>query len=88
MNAIQLLPDITECLSNVQIFGNASAAEPYRRHMESILIEFSPPELADLNDCLPVGLAEMKPDVMVKRCTLVRKLILVLEQIIREKVHP
>ena len=44
MNAIQLLPDITECLSNAQIFGNASAAEPYRRHMESILIEFSPPE--------------------------------------------
>ena len=44
--------------------------------------------MADLNDCLAVGLAEMKPDVMVKRCTLVRKLILVLEQIIREKVHP
>ena len=88
MNGIQPLPDITECPGNVLTFGNASAAGPFRHHMESILIVFSPPELAGLRGCLALGLAGMKPEVMVKRCTLVRNLILVLEQIIREKGHP
>jgi hypothetical protein len=87
MSAMQLLSDLSECLADELARGIGSLAEPCRSRLESLLKVLSHSELADLKGGLTGWLSGMKPERMTKQYTLVRQLILDVEQIFSQEVR-
>jgi hypothetical protein len=89
MSAMQLLPDLCVSLVSdlVHVIGSC-VAESSRSHVVFNLTALSHSELANLKAGFARWLAGMKPERMVRWYTLVRKLILVVEQIYGEDPCP
>ena len=83
MSAIGLPPDLSESLGNKITHWIGRVAELCRSQIESILSMFSYSESAVLKAGLALWLAGMKPEVMDARYPLVRQLIRVEGEIIR-----
>ena len=84
MSAIRLPPDLSESLGNKITHGIGRVAELCRSQIESLLPMFSYSESADLMGGLALWQAGMKPEVMDERYTLMRQLIRVVGEIIRD----
>jgi hypothetical protein len=88
MSTMALLPELSECLAGELTHAISRIAEPGRGQVESMLRVLSCSELPDLRLGLTAWLGSMKPELMVKRYTLMRQLILILEEIILEEGYP
>jgi hypothetical protein len=87
MSSMHFLPDLSECLAHELAGAISNMAEPCRSRLVSMLMLRSHSELAHLPSDLALWLAGMKPEVMVKQYSLVRQIILDLEQIHCDEVH-
>jgi hypothetical protein len=83
-----LLPDLSECLAGELTHAISRIAEPGRGQVESMLRVLSRSELPDLCLGLTAWLEGMKPEVMVKRYTLMRLFLQAVEQIYPQEGLP